>query len=1282
MTKFVHLHVHSHYSVLDGLSHIPDLIKKATANGMYAMALTDHGNMFGMKEFFDLSAKYNDDIKKQIQDKEKSLAEAAENSKEAEVSSIAAEIEVLKGKFFKPIFGCEAYVARKTETNPEASRKVLSIRENESGYHLILLAKNETGYHNLCKIISLSWMEGFYGKPRIDRELLEQYSEGLIVASACLGGELHKKIENNDFPGAMEAARWYQKIFGEDYYIELQRHKTDKPGGDRVTYEKQMLQNESLVKIATELGIELIATNDVHFVDEEHAEAHERLICLNTGNKLSDDIRLRYTKQEWLKTPDEMAAIFPDYPEALANTVKIADKVEVYNLNRPPMMPVFDIPAEFGNEEEYKQKFTHEQLVEEFGIAEDDLLKKLGSWDRVYRIKLEADYLTMLTMKGAHMRYGDNIAPDIMERILFELSVMRNMGFPGYFLIVQDFIQAARSIGVSVGPGRGSAAGSVVAYCLKITDVDPLKYDLLFERFLNPDRVSLPDIDVDFDDEGRGRVLEWVTNKYGKERVAHIITYGTMATKMSIKDVARVQEYELASANRLVGLIPHDLPVNPENKKPYKMSVKNCVQYVPDIKEVCEHDAGAAEVMKYAAMLENTVRQTGIHACGVIIGADDLSNHAPMATIADKESKQRICVTQYEGSQVESVGLIKMDFLGLSTLSIIKETLSNIKKSRDIDLDIDAIPIDDPAVYALYQAGDTIAIFQFESPGMQKYLRELKPTRFEDLIAMNALYRPGPMDYIPQFIARKQGKEPIKYDIDIMEKYLSDTYGITVYQEQVMLLSRLLANFTRGQSDELRKAMGKKIKEKLDKLKPKFIEGGKKNGHDEAKLEKIWADWEKFASYAFNKSHATCYSWVSYQTAYLKTHYAAEFMAANLTNNLNNVEEISKLLADCKRKNIRLLSPDINESDAHFTVNKQGDIRFGLAGIKGVGEAAVEDIIKERKENGPFKSIIDVIQRVNLRSCNKRLLESMACAGAFDSLGDTHRAQFFYESNGSIFLEKLLKYANNYQQNKLSKQTSIFDTLAEEEKDDPIVFPQCPQWNSVEKCRKEYEVIGFYISGHPLDDYKLEITSFFKGATSQLKDVNTLRRMQDIPICIAGIIDNGTVSTTQKGTLMCKFSLEDTEGRQDFTLYTEKAVQYKHWCTTPNSLVAVSVKSRLRWAKNADGTNGSVKLSGDAVTDYDLRVDSIESLIDVMSTVKIIEVNVHSVVIDDAYRERVQHFIHDSKMPKAEGSILKFKIFDYQYGDFLLVSPTCVNAEKFCDLYTAQYGMDGIMLYR
>ncbi|MDR0367618.1 MAG: DNA polymerase III subunit alpha, partial [Bacteroidales bacterium] len=1004
MAKFTHLHVHSHYSILDGMSTINGLIDKAISTGMSALALTDHGNMFGVKEFFDYAQKKNGKVNSKIEELEKQLSETEQEEEKEEIQASIAEA---KSTLFKPILGCEVYVARRTRFDK-------SIKEDGSGHHLVLLAKNKKGYQNLCKLVSLAWIEGYYYRPRIDKDILRQYSEGLIVASACLGGELHKKLENNDYSAAKEAAQWFKDIFKEDYYIELQRHETNLPGADTSVFEKQSLQNKDLIKIAEELDIKLVATNDVHFVEAEHAEAHDRLICLSTGKDLDDLSRMRYTKQEWLKTPEEMERIFSDVPEALENTQEIVDKVEYYSLNTDPIMPTFVIPEEFGTQEQYREKYSHEDLLAEFepDEASKGRIEKLGGFDKVYRIKLESDYLRDLTMERAKYRYGETLSPEIQERIDFELDVMRNMGFPGYFLIVQDLIQEARNMGVSVGPGRGSAAGSVVSYCLGITDIDPLKYDLLFERFLNPDRISLPDIDIDFDDEGRAKVLNWVTEKYGKERVAHIVTYGTMATKSSIKDVARVQKLPLDISNRLAKYVPNSFPEDKNGKAP-SVNIGNCIRLVPELKEASEStDSNIASTIKYAEMLEGTVRQTGVHACGVIIGADDLTNFIPLATADDKETKEKILVTQYEGTLVESVGLIKMDILGLKTLTIIKETLKNIRKSKGTVIDIDKIPLDDELTYKLFSDGATVATFQFESAGMQKYLRELKPTIFEDLIAMNALYRPGPMQYIPQFIRRKHGKEAIGYPFPEMEKRLKETYGITVYQEQVMLLSRDLAGFTRGQSDELRKAMGKKLVDKMAKLKTKFIEGATQRGFGpEEKLEKIWSDWAEFAKYAFNKSHATCYSWVAYQTAYLKAHYPAEFMAANLTNNLSNVDEISLLIADCKRFGIKVLGPDINESDAHFTVNTKGEIRFGLGAIKGVGQATVEDIIKERETHGNYTSIFDFMQRVNLRTCNKRAMEALALAGSFDTIGDTHRAQFFVESDNTIFLEKLMRYA-------------------------------------------------------------------------------------------------------------------------------------------------------------------------------------------------------------------------------------------------------------------------------
>ena len=1163
MSTFTHLHVHTQYSILDGMSKIPDLVDKCLENGMNAMAVTDHGNMFGIKEFFDYVDKLNGKELKHIKTLEENLAVLNEKALRTETE---AKLAAAHARIFKPIFGCEVYVARQTPTNPNGSRLVRENKENGRGYHLVLLAKNETGYHNLCKMVSSAWVDGYYYQPRIDRSLLEQYHEGIIVSSACLAGEIPNALMNGDFEKARQAVLWYKNIFGDDYYLEVQRHQTDKPGGDRNVYEQQKVVNEGILRLAAETGTKVIATNDAHFVNEDDAEAHDRLICLSTGKLYSDTDRLHYTKQEWLKTPDEMAAIFSDIPEVLANTQEIVDKVETYKLKHAPIMPVFDIPKDFGTEESYKQQFTHEDLEKEFEGDKDGQgrIQRLGGYDRVYRIKLESDYLRKLTMEGAHKRYGDPLSDEIQERIDFELDVMRNMGFPGYFLIVQDFIAAARNMGVSVGPGRGSAAGSVVAYCLKITDVDPLKYDLLFERFLNPDRISLPDIDVDFDDDGRYKILDWITEKYGKERVAHIITYGTMAAKSSIKDVARVQNLPLQLSNQLAKLVPARFPEDPKTGKAPKVTLKNCFKMVPEMTEAYSHGPKEVqEVLAYASQLEGTVRQIGIHACGVIIGADDLTKFAPLATVEDKESKQDILVTQYEGSVVEDVGLIKMDFLGLRTLTIIKEALSNIKKSHGIELDIDNIPLDDPETYQLFCDGDTVATFQFESAGMQKYLKELKPSKFEDLIAMNALYRPGPMDYIPQFIRRKQGREEIQYDIPIMEKYLHDTYGITVYQEQVMLLSRLLANFTRGESDTLRKAMGKKQRDKLDQLKPKFIEQGTSNGHDPKTLEKIWGDWVKFASYAFNKSHATCYSWVAYQTAYLKAHYRAEFMAANLTNSISDIESISILIEDALKKNIHVLGPDINESDQTFTVNKDGNIRFGLAALKGVGNSAANSIVEERLAHGPYKDVFDFFDRIDLRSCNKRCIETLAKAGAFDGFNGIHRAQFFHtDKEGSqTFLDKLISYTTRSHND--ASQFSIFDMDESTHENDHIDFPVCEPWSIYQQIKYEKEVAGFYISGHPLDEFKTIIQNFATVNLQQVADLDymKLRYATGKPFAFVAMVTEAVTRLTKNGNEFGVINLEDYEGAWKWNLFGEDYAKFKHFFENGKRLF---IKARLK----------------------------------------------------------------------------------------------------------------------
>jgi DNA polymerase-3 subunit alpha len=1111
MEDFIHLHVHTYYSILDGQSKISKLVDKAIGNGMRGMAVTDHGDMFGIKEFHD----YCNDVNK------KRKKEGLEP--------------------FKPIFGCEMYVAR------HGAKEVHEGKENMSGYHLIVLAKNYQGYKNLIKLVSNSWTDGYYMRPRTDRADLERYHEGLIVCSACIAGEVPAKILKGDIAGAREAVEWYHNLFGDDYYLELQRHEVKDPAqrANRETFPLQQQANKVLIELAREYGIKLVCTNDVHFVDEENAEAHDHLLCLSTGKDLDDPSRMLYSKQEWFKTREEMNEVFSDVPEALSNTLEILDKVEIYSLDHDPIMPFFPIPEEFGTEDQWRQKFTEDDLFREFTSDEngenplprqegEKKIKKLGGYDKLYRIKFEADYLAKLAYEGAHRRYGEQLSKEVDDRVRFELHIMKTMGFPGYFLIVQDFINSARDeLGVMVGPGRGSAAGSVVAYCLGITKIDPLKYDLLFERFLNPDRISLPDIDTDFDDDGRGRVLKWVEDKYGHENCAHIITYASMATKNSIKDVARVEKLPLAESNRLCKAIPDRLPDG------MKMNLPNAIRAVPELRDAeASADPVLANTIKYAKMLEGTVRGTGIHACGFIICRDPISDWVPVSTADDPDFKDtKTNCTQYDGHVIESTGLIKMDFLGLKTLSELKEACANIKQHRGIDIDLDHIPIDDQKTYELYQQGRTVGTFQFESAGMQKYLRELHPTVFEDLIAMNALYRPGPMDYIPSFIARKNGREEIKYDIPCMEKYLKDTYGITVYQEQVMLLSRQLADFTRGESDALRKAMGKKKKDIVDQMKPKFIEGGKKNGHDPQKLEKIWADWEKFASYAFNKSHAACYSWVAYQTAYLKANYPAEFMAAIMSRRRDQITEITKLMDECKQMGIATLGPDVNESYQKFGVNHKGEIRFGLAAIKGMGDSAAQAIIDEREENGPYASIFDFAQRVSFANVNRKAYESLALSGGFDSFG-IRREQFFAEnSKGEAFLDTLVRYGQTYQLEKQQAQNSLFGGFDDVEIATPPIPKTDVRWSDIERLNKERDLVGIYLSAHPLDEYKIVLDNLCNTKCQELADVDKLTDRQDV--ILGGIVTGVRTGFTKTGKPFGIVTLEDFEGAGELAMFGE-----------------------------------------------------------------------------------------------------------------------------------------------
>ena len=1159
MEDFIHLHVHTYYSILDGQSPVEKLVDKAVANGMRGMAITDHGNMFGVKELFNYCNKINGKLKDQ--------------GKEP----------------FKPIFGCEMYVARRTKADR------VKEKGDAGGYHLIVLAKNYHGYKNLIKLVSRAWVDGFYSKPRTDRADLEKYHEDLIVCSACIAGEVPAKILKGDIPGAREAIEWHKRVFGDDYYLELQRHEVKDPNqrANRETFPLQQRANKEILKLAKEYGIKVVCTNDCHFVDQENAEAHDHLLCLSTGKELNDPTRMLYSKQEWFKTREEMNEIFADVPEALSNTLEILDKVETYSIDHSPIMPFFPIPAEFGTEEDTRKRISPEELFREFTTDEngkeimsheeaEKKIKKLGGIDKLYRIKFEADYLAKLAYDGAKRLYGEPLSDEVYERVKFELHIMKTMGFPGYFLIVQDFINSAQDeLGVMVGPGRGSAAGSVVAYCLGITKIDPIKYDLLFERFLNPDRISLPDIDTDFDDGGRGKVLEWVEDKYGHDKVAHIITYGTMATKNSIKDVARVEKLPLDISNRLCKAIPDKLPDG------MKMNLTNAIKCVPELREAeASANPQMANTIKYAKMLEGTVRGTGIHACGTIICRDAISDWVPVSTAEDKSDPgHKLLATQYDGHVIEETGLIKMDFLGLSTLSIMKETVENIRLTHDgFTLNLDTIPIDDELTYKLYQEGRTIGTFQFESAGMQKYLRELRPTVFEDLIAMNALYRPGPMDYIPSFIARKNGKEPITYDIPCMEKYLKDTYGITVYQEQVMLLSRQLADFTRGESDALRKAMGKKKKAIVDAMKPKFIEGGKKNGHDPKVLEKIWGDWEKFASYAFNKSHATCYSWVAYQTAYLKAHYPAEFMAGNMSRCLNDITKITKLMSECQAMGIPCLGPDVNESEQKFSANKKGEVRFGLSAIKGMGEAAATNIIAERHKNGQYKDIFDFVQRVNLSAVNRKAMESLALSGGFDSFGIRREQYFAQNAKGDTFVETLLRYGQVYQSEQSSMQNSLFGDMGGVEIQTPPV-PECEQWSTMELLKRERELVGIYLSAHPLDDYAVVLKHMCNLNCSQIGREMDKKAFASIEeLTFGGIVTSVSQRWTKTNKPFGIVTIEDFEGQGELALFGEEWTKWQSMLQEEYH-VYITAQCVQRFRNNPDA--------------YDMVIKKIEFLSDV-----------------------------------------------------------------------------------
>ena len=1178
MEDFVHLHVHTNYSILDGQSKVTRLVDKAIADGMKGMAITDHGVMFGIKEFSDYCAKINKERKAKGEEP------------------------------FKPIFGCEMYVARRSMHDKEKDK------HDNSGYHLIVLAKNYNGYKNLIKLVSHAWVDGYYYKPRTDREELEKYHEDLIVCSACIAGEVPNKIIRGDIEGAREACEWYHRVFGDDYYLELQRHEVKDPTlvANREAYPLQQKANKMLMQFAKEYGIKLVCTNDCHFEDKETAEAHDHLLCLSTNEDLDDPKRMRYSKQEWFKTRQEMNEVFSDVPEAMANTLEILDKIETYSIDHGPIMPFFPIPESFGTEEEWEKKFTEADLYKEFTTDENGLnplseeegkkvIARLGGYEKIYRIKFEADYLAKLAYDGAKKLYGDPLSEEVKEHIRFELHVMKTMGFPGYFLIVQDFINAAREdLGVMVGPGRGSAAGSVVAYCLGITKIDPLKYDLLFERFLNPDRVNLPDIDTDFDDDGRGRVLQWVMDKYGHENCAHIITYSTMATKNSIKDVARVEKLPLDVSNALCKAIPERLPDG------MKMNLTNAIKCTPQLQDAeVSEDIRERNTIKYAKMLEGTVRGTGIHACGFIICRNPIDDWVPVSTATDPDfPEKKVPVTQYDGHVIESTGLIKMDFLGLKTLSELKEACKVIKQTTGDVIDLDNIPIDDGLTYQLYQRGQTIGTFQFESAGMQKYLRELHPTVFEDLIAMNALYRPGPMDYIPDFIKRKNDPSLVKYDIPCMEKYLKDTYGITVYQEQVMLLSRQLANFTRGESDALRKAMGKKKKAIVDQMKPKFIKQGQENGHDPQVLEKIWSDWEKFASYAFNKSHATCYSWVAYQTAYLKAHYPAEYMAALMTRRFSQITEITKLMEECKAMKIATLGPDVNESQIGFGVNKHGEIRFGLSAIKGMGASAAESIVREREANGPYKDIYDFAERIDLSNVNRKAFESLAYSGGFDSFGLQREQYFGVTGKGDLFLDTIVRYGQLFQMEKAEQQNSLFGGMDAVAVIHPVA-PKSEKWPTIEKLNKERELVGVYLSAHPLDEYSVVLRNMCNTHCSQIgrnADMTQLSKTDEVTF--GGIVTTVTERFSQKtGKPFGFVTIEDFDGTGELALFGDDWARWNN-LLKENYTIFVTAKCQPRYRNNPSM--------------LELKVQNVEQLYDVKAhRLERFTITVDSVALDE-----------------------------------------------------------------
>ena len=1112
--NFVHLHNHSQFSVLQSTISVTDLVAAAAQYNMPAVALTDHANMMGAFHFVKAVSNHNRGVK--------SKNEAAISKGE---TPTATEI--------KPILGCEFFVC---EDHADKTRK-------DNGYQIVLLAKNKNGYHNIAKLSSLAFTDGFYYLPRIDKTLVEKYKDDLIVLTGSLYGEVPSKILNIGENQAEEALLWWKDLFGDDLYIELMRHNQ----------EDENRVNPVLIEFSKKHDVKLVATNNTYYCKKADANAHDILLCVKDGEKQATPIgrgrgyRYGLPNQEYyFKSPEEMKSLFKDVPEAISNIQEIIDKVEAYDLAREVLLPAFDIPAEFKNEE--------------------DLIDggKRG----------ENAYLRHLTYQGAKKRYGEDFSDEITERLDFELEVIQNTGYPGYFLIVEDFIREARKMDVSVGPGRGSAAGSVVAYCLWITNIDPLKYDLLFERFLNPDRISMPDIDIDFDDEGRSRVMDYVIKKYGSNQVAQIITYGTMAAKSSIRDTARVLDLPLFDADRIAKLIPTMSKLNKifglsEKELSSKFRAED-LEKVNQLLNISEGSDLEAETVNTARALEGSVRNTGIHACGVIITPDDITKFVPVATAKDSD----LYVTQFDNSVVEEAGLLKMDFLGLKTLTLIKDTVKIVKAKHNILLDPDTFPLDDEKTYELFQKGETVGVFQYESPGMQKHLKDLKPTVFEDLIAMNALYRPGPMEYIPSFVRRKHGEEPIEYDLDAMEEYLKETYGITVYQEQVMLLSQKLAGFTKGEADVLRKAMGKKQIAVLDKMKPKFVEQASANGHDAKILEKIWKDWEAFASYAFNKSHSTCYAWIAYQTAYLKAHYPAEYMAAVLSNNMNDIKQVTFFMEECKRMKLDVLGPDVNESFYKFSVNKDNAVRFGMGAIKGVGHGAVITIVDNRKKDGPYKSIFDFAKRIDLRAANKKAFENLALAGGFDGFKETHRAQYFQdEGDGITFLEKAIRYGAKHQENENSAQVSLFGDASDVQIAEPQV-PPCEEWGTMEKLAREKEVVGIYISGHPLDDFKIEMNTFCNASLALFKDLEPYVNRE---LVFGGVVTDVQHRVSKQGKGWASFTVEDYTDSFEFRIFGEEYLKFRHFLMK-NNFVFVKTMIREGWVNKETGKKSDPRL--------------------------------------------------------------------------------------------------------